>query len=109
MELHNDLQLQPDLIAHLQAMVRQAIPPSQMLVWLQPFVDDKAHFTAYKQAACLDDSCDEGTIWLVAARWWTGNQTAYGADRLLVPIFGACRDRWQRRQQQPDTSQTCQQ
>jgi hypothetical protein len=102
MEMRNNMQLRPDLVAHLQAMVRQAITPSQILAWLKPLVDEKGQFTAYMQAACLDDSCDEGTIWLVAARWWTGNQTAYGADRLLVPIFDACRDRWHGRQQQSD-------
>jgi hypothetical protein len=99
MEFDDDLQLRPDLIAELHDMVRQATPPSQMLAWLKPRVDDKHSFTAYMEAACLDNDCDEGTIWLVASRWWTGNQTAYGADRLLIPIFDQCRERWQRHQQ----------
>lgn len=85
--------LRADVIAQLQAMVLQAVPPAQMLAWLQTQVDDEFQFTAYMEAACLDDHCDEGMIWLVASRWWAGNQTAYGADRLLTPIFDACRAR----------------
>jgi hypothetical protein len=92
-----DALLRPDLVAQLQAMIEQAAPPSQMLSFLQARVDDKFLFTAYMEAACLDDECDQGTIWLVASRWWTGNQTPYGADRLLTPIFDACRARWKAR------------
>lgn len=76
-------------------MVVQAVPPSQMLAWLQAQIHDELQFTAYMEAACLDNACDEGMMWLVASRWWTGNQTPYGADRLLTPIFDACRARWE--------------
>jgi len=107
-KMQDDVQLQPERVAQLRVMVQQAVAPSQMLAWLKPHVPDEFHFTAYMEAACLDDDCDEGTIWLVASRWWTGSQTPYGADRLLMPIFDACRDRWQCRQQQPDRPHACQ-
>ncbi len=94
-EMQGGVQLQPELITQLRAMVQQAVAPSQMLAWLKPLVPNEFHFTSYMEAACLDDSCEEGTIWLVASRWWTGNQTPFGADRLLSPIFDQCRERWQ--------------
>jgi hypothetical protein len=90
--------LDQELIDRLRLMMLQGADPSHILSFLKTQVQDKYSFVDYMQAICPDDECDEGTIWLVAGRWWTGNQTAYGANRLLGPIFAQARERWLRRQ-----------
>ena len=98
METEDKPELDNELVSQLRQMVLQGLDPSHILSFLMPKVQDKYSFIDYMRAACPDDECDDGEIWLVAGRWWTGNQTSYGADRLLRPIFEQARERWLRRQ-----------
>jgi hypothetical protein len=87
--------LEPHLVREVRSMVFEGIRPSQIFEFLKARVDNERTFVAYLKSACPDDGCDEGMIWLVASRWWTGNQTPLGVDRLLEPVFSAARERWQ--------------
>jgi hypothetical protein len=95
---YHESKLDQGIVDQLRVMMLQELDPSHILSFLRTKVQDKYSFIDYMQAICPDNECDDGTIWLVAGRWWTGNQTAYGADRLLRPIFAQARERWLRGQ-----------
>lgn len=91
--MSEDVNTNQELVLQLREMILQGVEPASILVFLRERVNNEWAFIEHLVAACPDDQCDEGLIWLVASRWFTNNQTPYGANRLLSPIFRAAQER----------------